>query len=149
MILYLDTSALVKQLVTEVGSSTVDRFVATAQTVGTSIITRAEVAAALAKVVRVGGLRRDEASTTLASFRSHWSTLVRLQVTEALIAKADALAWEHNLRGYDAVHLASALFWQESLGEPVTLATLDVQLWRAGLPVGLSVWPEDLERFTR
>jgi len=149
MILYLDTSALVKQLTTEAGSSAVDRLVATAQTVGTSIITRAEVAAALAKAVRIGGLRQDEAGATLASFRRHWLTLARLQVTEALIAKADALAWEHNLRGYDAVHLASALFWQESLGEPVTLATFDAQLWRAGQPVGLSVWPEDLERFAR
>ena len=63
--------------------------------------------------------------------------------------KADALAWEHDLRGYDAVHLASALFWQESLGEPVTIATFDAQLWQAGQPIGLSVWPEDLARFRR
>lgn len=149
MILYLDTSALVKQLVTEFGSSAVNRFVATAHIIGTSIITRAEVAAALAKAVRIGGLRQDEASATLASFRNRWATLARVQVTEALIAKADALAWEHNLRGYDAVHLASALFWQESLSEPVTLATFDAQLWRAGLPVGLSVWPEDITQFAR
>ena len=42
---------------------------------------------------------------------------------------------------YDAVHLAAARFWQSSLGEPVTLATYDRQLWQAGDAAGLGAWP--------
>jgi hypothetical protein len=34
-----------------------------------------------------------------------------------------------------------ARFWQASLGEPVTLATFDRQLWRAGTAAGLRMWP--------
>ena len=52
MILYLDTSALVKQFIAEVDSRAVDQLAAAAKIVGTSIISRAEVAAALAKTVR-------------------------------------------------------------------------------------------------
>jgi hypothetical protein len=32
-----------------------------------------------------------------------------VQATEVLVARADELAWELGLRGYEAVHLASAL----------------------------------------
>ena len=39
-----------------------------------------------------------------------------------LITHADRLAWDHGLRGYDAVHLAAADLWQDALGEEVTLA---------------------------
>jgi hypothetical protein len=37
-----------------------------------------------------------------------------------------------------------ALFWQESLGEEVTVATYDRQLWDVSKVAGLSVWPEGL-----
>jgi len=38
--------------------------------------------------------------------------------------------------GYDAVQLASALTWQESVGMEITLATFDTQLWTATRQVG-------------
>jgi len=143
MILYLDASALVKRYVAEVGLVEVDRLIARADVAGTVAISRAEVAAALAKAVRVGMLVRDEAEAALQVFRTQWVDLVRLQLTEVILAQADALAWDYGLRGYDAVHLAAARFWQSSLGETVTLATYDRQLWQAGGAAGLVVWPED------
>jgi predicted nucleic acid-binding protein len=143
MILYLDASALVKRYVAEVGSVEVDRLIAQADVAGTAAISRAEVAAALAKAVRVGTLARDEAEAALQVFRTQWVDLVRLQLTEVILAQADALAWDYGLRGYDAVHLAVVRFWQSSLGEAVTLATYDRQLWQAGGAAGLVVWPED------
>jgi hypothetical protein len=54
------------------------------------------------------------------------------------------LAWEHGLRGYDAVQLASALSWQESVGEEIVLATFDQQLWEAAKRTGLKAWPDQL-----
>lgn len=149
MIVYLDASALVKRYVAEVGSVEVDRLIAEAESVGTAVISRAEVAAALAKAARLGLLPRDEAEAALQVFRAQWPDLVRLQLTEIVLAQADALAWEHGLRGYDAVHLAVARFWQDSLGQPVALATFDRQLWQAGAATGLVAWPKDLAPFLR
>lgn len=65
----------------------------------------------------------------------------RLQFGEPLAARAGALAWEHGLRGYDAVHLATALVWRETLGEMVTVATYDRELWRGAKASGLAPWP--------
>lgn len=141
MILYLDASALVKRYVAEAGSADVARLIAIADIAGTAVISRAEVSAALAKAARMGLLSRPEAEAALQAFRTQWPDLVRLQLTEVVLAQADALAWEHGLRGYDAVHLATARFWQASLGEPVTLATFDRQLWQASADAGLVTWP--------
>jgi hypothetical protein len=60
------------------------------------------------------------------------------------VERAEALAWDHGLRGYDAVQLASAHIWQESLGTEIVLATFDRQLWEAAPNVGLKAWPEKL-----
>lgn len=144
MILYLDASALVKRYLAEVGTQEVAQSIAEAEVVGTSLISRAETAAALAKAVRMGALTRQAAASVLQVFRSEWPDLVRVQATEMLIARADVLAWELDLRGYDAVHLASALLWQDSLGREVTLATFDRRLWQSAEQRGLSVFPEDL-----
>jgi hypothetical protein len=49
------------------------------------------------------------------------------------------------LRGYDAVQLASAVTWQQSVGAEILLATFDQQLWEAALKAGLKAWPDKLK----
>ena len=144
MILYLDASALVKRYIAEPGTTEVSEAIAKAEAVGTSLISRAETSAALAKAVRVGTLNQQEAASALQVFRGEWLSLVRVQATEMLIARADDLAWDLGLRGYDAVHLASALLWQDGIGEPVRMATFDRLLWKAARQRGLVPFPDDL-----
>ena len=144
MIAYLDASALVKRYVAEAGSAEVGGLIGEAEAVGTAIISRAEVAAARAKAVRMRLLPRDEAASALEAFNREWEDLVRLQMTEVLVSRAASLAWDHGLRGYDAAHLASALFWQDMLGAPVTVASYDRKLWEAAKANGLIAWPESL-----
>ena len=146
MILYLDTSALVKRYVTEYGSNETIELARRAETVATSLISRTELAAAIAKAVRAGLLTAVSGRQAQDIFLSHWPFFMRIPVTEALVSRADTLAWDYALRGYDAVQLASALTWQESVGRPVTLATFDRELWEAGLQAGIEVWPARLTR---
>lgn len=142
MIVYFDASALVKRYVAESGSVDVGKLIGEADAMGTAIVSRTEVSAALGRAVRVKLVTRPAAASALNAFTADWNHLIRLQLTEVLCARAAALAWEHGLRGYDAVHLATALFWQETLGEPVTLATFDRQLWQGATASGLVAWPK-------
>ena len=144
MILYLDASAAVKRYVIETGSTDVNQAIATATVVGMVVVGRVEIVAALAKAVRRQALTAPEAETARQAFLAEWPDYVRIRVTEALVARAESLAWQHGLRGYDAVHLAATLLWQEGLEESVTLATYDHQLWHAGRQNGLAVLPVDL-----
>ncbi len=146
MIVYSDASALVKLYVAERDSEEVFELVAAAKMLATSVVSGAEVAAALARAARVGALDQNSARYAQRRFSEQWHNLARVPVTEPLVFRAGTLAWEHGLHGYDAVQLASALTWQESIAEDVVLATFDRQLWEAAPAAGLQVWPEKLGR---
>jgi uncharacterized protein len=142
MNLYIDTSALVKRYVEEPGSEHVLDWMDLADTIATGIITRAEVAAAITRATRMEHLTVQISDRVLDKFRQEWDSFHRLPINEELIARADFLACQFGLRGYDAVHLAAALIWQEVLILPVTLATYDRELADAGKMSGLNVLPE-------
>ena len=142
--LYLDTSALVKKYVQETGSKVVREIIAQEGIVATCVITRAEVAAAFSKAVRIGSLTGPAAQASQRGFVREWKNYVRVRVTETLVARAEDLAWTFKLRGYDAVHLAAALEWQDRLGEAVTLGTFDAELWDAASEAGLERFPPAL-----
>jgi predicted nucleic acid-binding protein len=129
VIAYLGASALVKRYVAERGSRETIALTADVDVAATSIVSRAEVAAALAKAVRIGLVKDDVARNAQRRLAADWPDLARVSLTEGVVERAERLAWEHGLRGYDAVQLASALTWQDSIGEEVMLATFDRQLW--------------------
>lgn len=133
-----------KRYVAEVGSDEVEVLLDRASAVGTVVLSRAEVSAALAKASRMNVVQPDDARAALATFEAEWASLVRVQVTEMLLVRASTLAWDQGLRGYDSVHLAAALFWQDMVGERVVMATYDRQLWEAARATGLDAWPERL-----
>lgn len=144
MIAYLDASALVKRYLVERGSPETIALTAESEMIATSIVSRAEVAAAFAKAGRTGLVTEDRARKAQRSFAGDWPDLVRVPITEALVERAAAVAWDYGLRGYDAVQLASALTWQESVGTEILLATFDQQLWEAAPRAGVNAWPEEL-----
>jgi predicted nucleic acid-binding protein len=144
MILYLDTSALVKRYLVEAGTPEVEQWISQARPASTCLLTRAEMAAAVCKAIRMNWIEAGQGQFALQRFRLEWEMFARLPVYEATVQRADVLACQHDMRGYDAVHLACALLYQEGLGESVHLATFDRQLWRAAQAEGLAVLPERL-----
>ena len=129
MILYLDTSSLVKLYVEEPGSQGVRGLVETAEIVATSVLAYPEARAALAR-------RRREKSLTPASHRAakaaldaDWPRLLSVEVAEPLARQAGDLAERHRLRGFDALHLGSYLtLATEFRGEDVRFSSADKAL---------------------
>ena len=143
--LYLDTSALLKRYVAEAGSDEVIAAMARADAVVTSLVTRTEVSAAIAKAVRRRVLDDDGGRLAHRRFLHEWPDFWRMPVTDALVARADTVAWDHGLRAYDAIQLAAALTCRETiatLGAHALFATFDRQLRDAALAAGLDTWPE-------
>lgn len=141
-IIYLDTSALLKLYIQEAYSDDVNVLVATADGAGTSLLTYAEMAAAMARAERMRLISSESAKAAWNNFQGDWPEFTRLKLSAALIERAATLAWDLGLRGYDAMHLATALTWKDALGEPIFLATFDRLLWSAGKKAGMAVWPE-------
>jgi len=144
MILYLDTSALVKRYIQEASTDEVIALLESAGSVGSASLTKVEMAAAFEKTVRQGWVKRKIAMQAWQDFLDHWPSFTRLNTSSGTIDRASALAWEYGLRGYDAMHLACALLWKETLETQITMATFDRDLWQASKKAGLAVWPEAL-----
>ncbi len=109
---FLDSSALVKRYVTEIGSSWIHTLARA--TAGNSLviarITWVEVLGALARRQREGNLSPDDVQQAIQLFRYDLDT--QYQVVELdipLTETAGTLITRHPLRAYDAVQLASAL----------------------------------------
>jgi predicted nucleic acid-binding protein len=141
MILYLDTSALVKYYVKEAGTAEISSQIEAAEIIGSATITYVEMASALAKATRMKWINSEEAGFAWKDFTGQWQSITRISVTASLVERAAALAFEYGLRGYDATHFAAARLWQEMLETPVALATYDRELWAAAKQTGMSVWP--------
>ncbi len=140
-ILYIDSSALVKRYIQESGTKEVMSWMGEAISNGTTLISRAEVSSAVQRTLRMKQITSKSAQAAMDLFRKEWTGLIRIPITEQLIGRADLLAYELGLRGYDAVHLAAALVWQESLGLPVTMVTYDRELVAGAEKTGLDVLP--------
>ncbi len=128
MITYVDTSALVNLFVTEKGSEATRHILGEAWSIGTGLLTRAELGAALARGARRRVISEAEVQGARRQMEVAWPTWVHIAVGETLVSWAESLAWDHDLQGYDAIHLASALTWQEHIGHQVILATFDWEL---------------------
>ena len=106
MILYLDTSALVKLFFHEAESKRVVDLVHKADSVITSQVAYAECCSALARRKRDKRLTEEEFKTAKAKLDEMWPQLDTMLVDEM---KAGELAIKHVIRGFDAIHLAAAL----------------------------------------
>ncbi len=140
--MYADTSALVKLFVTEANSDATRLVFQSAQVLGTGLLTRAELGSALARGAKRGLLSETEAQEARQWLQRVWPTWIHIAMNENLVSRAEFLAWEYKLRGYDAVHLAAAQLWQEQIEHPVTLATFDQKLWKAAQLASLKAWPK-------
>lgn len=139
---YFDTSALVKRYVNEAGSEDVANLLKAAEYQAVSIVMEAELPAALACAVRIGAITERDGQEALKAWEEDSEELLWIQLPQTLAKHAGQLAWQDGLRGYDAMHLATAVWWQTNLEQDLVVATYDRELWRAAKQHGLSVFPE-------
>lgn len=139
MILYCDTSALIKRYVEEEGTDTVDGLWSLSAGVATSVVAFAETAAAFSRKHREGVLTEKEYASTLKMFKDDFDSFILIPVTTSLNTTIERLVKQYPLRGFDAIHLSSALLFKDSGSIPVHFACFDRPLNEAALREGLSI----------
>jgi predicted nucleic acid-binding protein len=107
VILYLDTSSLVKLYVEEEGSDDVQALVDDATLIATSHVAYPEARAALARRRRERALSPRSFTAAKRAFETDWIRYVAIEVQGSLCREAGDLAERYRLRGFDSVHLAS------------------------------------------
>jgi len=131
VILYLDTSALVKLYVAEAGTAEVAAGVERATALVTVRISYAEARASFARHTRARGLRPGELRRVVRQLDEEWGQYSIVEVTDALVRRAGTLAERHRLRGYDAVQLSAAVDLRLGGATDVVFASFDATLNQA------------------
>lgn len=124
-------------MIVEDGSDLVAQLWGTRLRAASSILCCLEGRAALAAARRGGRLSVTQSDRAGEEFESLQGELLLVGIDLPLARQAGELAEELGLRGYDAVHLASAL----ALGTDTTLVTWDEDLRRAAGRSGCAVAP--------
>jgi predicted nucleic acid-binding protein len=129
VILYLDTSSLVKLYVTEDGSAEVRDLVEQADVVSTSVVAFPEARSALARLHREETLNAEEHASARDAFLSDWDSFLKIRVLQRVYEHAGELTETHGLRGFDALHPASFLeVVAQANGEQVEFSAFDGRL---------------------
>ncbi len=136
---YFDSSALVKMLLDEEGSDLARSLWSGADVSITSVVAYAEVRAALAMASHLGRLAEPDHMRAKVYWERMWQSVSIVEAIRGVVERAGSLAEQHHLRGFDAVHLASATVISANL---VIVVTWDKRLSGAAAAMGYSVVPE-------
>jgi predicted nucleic acid-binding protein len=132
---YFDTSAILPIVIDEPSSMVASWLWDEADRVVSSCLAYVEARAALAMAHRLDRLDEPGLREAVDTFEALHDQLDLIEVTEGLIREAGALAEQLSLRGYDAVHLASA----KLVDDPeMVLAAGDQSLLVAAQAIGLA-----------
>ena len=138
MILFVDTSVLVKLYIAEPGSERMRESAAQEVRIAASVLAFAEIHATFARRRREALLLAPELEELLLRFADDWEELLQVPVGAEVLAFIPELCKRHPLRGADAVHLASALLLRQEL--EVLFACSDGSLLAAAAAEGLAIF---------
>ena len=143
---FIDTSGLVKQYVTEVGTKWVESLIAPAarNSIYIAGITFVEVIAAITRRRNTGSISAIDASNAIQQFRIDFTFQFDIvEITESILEDAADNAEQYSLRAYDAVQLAAIVkLTNQHLAngfQPVTLVSSDLDLNTAAATLGIPV----------
>jgi len=142
LIAYFDTSALVKLYADEPGAKSARAAALEAELIATSIVTYAEMRSAFARKLRFGDITAVARNRFKEQFELGWESFQIVPIEEDTVKRAGELAETHGLKGFDAVHLASANILGSRFGK-VTFACFDAELSRAASACGMELLPVD------
>ena len=141
MILYLDTSALVKRYFAEPYTDEILLLWRQATGIITSAVAYAESMAAFNRKKREVSLYEAVIRSVVSGFHKGWAGFIRVEVTADLNRHIDRLVDRYSLRGFDTIHLASSILVHERLAGDLIFACFDQKLLLAAQSEGLKTFP--------
>ena len=135
---YFDASALAKRYLREKGSVKVRRLLSS-DVPATSRLSSVEIASALMRRTRDGNISDDQRERAMAALDADVSAMLVVELTPAIVARAQTLLRRHPLRAGDAIQLASCIHLQEELQDEATFIAFDDRLMAAAHLEGLKL----------
>ena len=144
--MYLDTSALVKRYFYEPGSDEIISRWKSAAQIATSSVAYAETMASVYRKKREADLAEPVINKIVEAFQRDWEGFIRVEVNDKLNEYINRVVKEYPLRGFDAIHLASATVIHERIPEGFVFACFDERLTGAAHSEGIETFPPENEK---
>jgi len=109
MILFADTSALVKRYIDEAGSGTIDDLLARADVLIVSSVTRIEHSSALARRLKDKSLDKKSYEIALTEFNNDFKFIEVIPFNADVETSALNFIKKHGMKTLDAIQLSSAV----------------------------------------
>ncbi|MDP2694536.1 MAG: type II toxin-antitoxin system VapC family toxin [Gallionella sp.] len=138
MILFCDTSALLKLYIVEAGSEALKARVVEAEAVAVCRVAWAEAHAALSRRAREVPGDAPVIEQAKAALAQDWPRFVVMEVDQALVERAGNYADTFALRGYDSIQLAAAFEAGRIAQSPICFACFDARLNKAADVLGMA-----------
>lgn len=138
MILFCDTSALVKLYIKEDSSDEMRALAGSAKAIAVCRIAWAEMMAALARRARDYPADAETVDKVRARLRADWPRYAIVEISQPLVELAGDYADTFALRGYDSVQLAAARSLHAAAGEELHFACFDIRLRKAARMLGMA-----------
>jgi len=137
MILFCDTSSLLKLYITEAGSNELKALMQEAEAVAVCRIAWAEAFAALSRRAREVPEDMSTIEQAKAALATDWPHFVVLEIDQPLVERAGEYADTFALRGYDSIQLAAAFETGRISQTPIFFACYDIRLNKAAKLLGM------------
>ncbi len=140
MISYFDTSTLIKKYVEEEGSQEVLSRWNQSDGIVISSVVFAEFFSAMNRKRREGNVSEEDYEIVAQDFKEDWeSSFLKIEVNDRLNQLVKKLTERYPLRGFDAIHLASAIYHAQCLEEGLFFICADRRLNDAARAENLNV----------
>ena len=141
MIFYLDTSALVKKYFKEKNTAEVISAWKSSLGIATSVVAYAELLAAVYRKARETHVKKSIIANVVRLFHADWSSFIIVEVDNRLNETIRRVIDNHGLRGFDAIHLASAVTIGSAVADKFLFACYDERLRHAAQAENLETLP--------
>jgi hypothetical protein len=139
MILYLDSSAFIKNYLKETGRDHVTELMEKSAVIATHEVALVEISAAFERACRERRLSAGQLRQVHLQFNEDWPATLVVTTDDRLLRDAVALVRQFPLKAYDAVHLAAARALRHENDDEIVFACFDGQLNRAARHAGFNV----------
>jgi predicted nucleic acid-binding protein len=139
MIVYLDTSSLVKLYVEEIDSEKIRDVARNAAAISTARIAYAEARSAFARKQKEDGFSLNVLRKIVEDLNRDWESYFVIEITDGLIRFAGDIAERYLLRGFDAIHLASAVHLKNKINSEVYFSSYDTRLNQSAEKEGMII----------
>jgi len=131
LILYLDTSAMIKLYIQEAGSELIKEAIDTNRIIATAGIAYSEAISAFVRLTLLNSISKKDYEICKSSIKRDWASFFIIDVSENIIQLAADLIEKHKIRSFDGIHLASAVLLNKQINKRVTFSSWDKKLLKS------------------